>query len=430
MKGFFRAKLIFALVTVVMLAAGIAVPLLSGSAKLSHAQAPRRQLIIFLPGIDTKLTASDITAAQDGNFNDFNQTLVTISGIHFPNPKAAFYSYPVDFPKGTPASERRKVLEMVHPYSCVDTFTHTIDQDVRTLDLQIKNQLASNPNTDIYLIGHSLGGVVALGYVEFLIEKLGGVSLPSTASLKTVITLDSPIGGVHDSNYLTDTRYIFRTPKITFTIGHIPITFTNSAFCKGLESDQFKSPTELTKAFASASKDVAVDDTGPFVADPQGAGASILAIPSITLPTPLPFPSPLGNPLPTNEELAEQAQTQFGTSFLSIGNERDFLWKPGTCAQFLNKHADTSLPTNIPDFIDTQWLEDEGNGNGLYGRDFADGYSICAGITFANGLNHTKVLTNTHVQTAIGNFLTPIKSGAVGGAPTPLSIPPGVTPEP
>jgi len=377
----------------------------------------RKQLFIFLQGISSDLGQKGVTDSTTGlgKINGLGTVPDTIRK-NFPSAIFREYTYPID--------KKGQNQGIPHPYTCVDTFTHTLDQDIRTLSLQITNAAISVPNADIYLVGHSLGGVIEIGYVAYLVESLEGVALPTGANLKSVITLDSPLGGVPDGQYIDLAKLIFS--NIPFTSASIP-----GLACKGLAGEPFKSPVELGKIFDSASKEIAVDDTGPFIRDPQGAAASILAIPSVKLPATLPFPSPNGNPLPTNEELVEQAQTQFGTSFLTVGNERDFLWKPVFCevsfavAFFAVFHEPLIL--TIGNFKETQWLEDEGDGNMLYGRHFtapAGFFHTCVD-SIGNLLNHKEVLTNSDVATGIQHFLSPL-----GSTPSPLAVPSGIQPEP
>ncbi|HEX6478427.1 MAG TPA: PQQ-binding-like beta-propeller repeat protein, partial [Ktedonobacteraceae bacterium] len=49
------------------------------------------------------------------------------------------------------------------PYTCEETFTHHISELVTRLKMQIIKYLELHPNTQVYVIGHSTGGVIAYG---------------------------------------------------------------------------------------------------------------------------------------------------------------------------------------------------------------------------------------------------------------------------
>jgi len=344
----------------------------------SPTPAPRGKLFIFLPGISTHLNSGDVLESEDGNFGDFNTTLDTIQNIRgFVNSRAIFYSYTGSTSNGLPK-----------PYTCQDTFTHSVMDDVMSLNAEI----AQYPNTDIYLIGHSLGGVVAYSYLTALTENVAGVSLPANSQLKAVVTLDSPIGGVPARDY-------FALADVLFAQG-IPSRLI-PARCATLDDLPLTSVLNLEDIYANAKP-----------GDPQGANASILR--GIFRGADI-----------TNEELAEQAKQKLGTAILTVGNTNDFLWNPQPCLDsFINAALLTNL--HVPDFITTQWLKDEGDTSGIYGRSFTT-EGGCNLFTVRNGLNHLEVLNNQTVRKGLKNFLTPI----VGGTPSPLRPePPPINPSP
>jgi hypothetical protein len=81
------------------------------------------------------------------------------------------------------------------------------------------------------------------------------------------------------------------------------------------------------------------------------------------------------------------------------------------------------------------FLEDDGDGSGLYGRDFVSGPGTCPGIYNIKqtkqivNTNHGAVLSDGNVQLGIQNFLTPLISGNVGGTPSPLPVNPFQSPD-
>jgi uncharacterized repeat protein (TIGR01451 family) len=127
-------------------------------------------LFVLLQGINTSLSDKDVMKNGGlGEIPDFvnEARFGRLGSIHVPGivpflkahgySSAQFlaYSYLASYPSnGHPFS-----------YSCIDTFTNTLQQDALTLSIQIDNFLKTQPKgtmTDIYLIGHSLGGAVAL----------------------------------------------------------------------------------------------------------------------------------------------------------------------------------------------------------------------------------------------------------------------------
>jgi pimeloyl-ACP methyl ester carboxylesterase len=78
-------------------------------------------------------------------------------------------------------------------YSAGATYTALPSLAVDALHRTVASELLRCPDAPIYLIGHSLGGVVALRYVALY----GAV--PEGAHIRHVITLDSPVNGTsHD----------------------------------------------------------------------------------------------------------------------------------------------------------------------------------------------------------------------------------------
>ncbi len=74
-------------------------------------------------------------------------------------------------------------------YSCANTAQSYVT-DINDLQKMISDYTTDNPNTDLYLVGHSQGGLIAY-------QQLASNSdLSSTAQLADLITLDSPLGGV------------------------------------------------------------------------------------------------------------------------------------------------------------------------------------------------------------------------------------------
>jgi hypothetical protein len=348
-------------------------------------------VVIFLQGISSSLTTAQISnQIQSGH----GATAIvgmgyvpapTLNGVLPPTTQYFEYSY-----EGSGTQTGNPIA-----YNCQDTFSQPVYTDITLLQQQIFNILATEPagtDTDFYLVGHSLGGAIALGYLDFLEQRLL-TPLPSTAHLKAVITLDAPLGGV-----------------TAFYGGHFILDKVYGPTCS-LTGVALTSPSDLQTVDASTLLTTAADEAG---FDPQGASASFLVL--------APSQSTLPSPLPSNEDLVEKAQTDLGTSVLAIGNQNDFLWNLGACIPGL-QHV-------FGDIRDAQYVEDGGDGSGTYGRFTAPEPSTCAPGKDLSGLkklipfNHTQVLYNQDAQTGIIDFLTPTLTGGLGGTSSPLTVNP------
>ncbi len=80
-------------------------------------------------------------------------------------------------------------------YGCDDTYAQGIRQDAEVLDAQIQAIVTAHPNTDVHLVGFSLGGLVAMAYLAQF-SGADAWSLPSGGRLADVVTLDAPLGGI------------------------------------------------------------------------------------------------------------------------------------------------------------------------------------------------------------------------------------------
>jgi hypothetical protein len=84
------------------------------------------------------------------------------------------------------------------PYGCGDTVKDVPGADIPELREEISGYARRHPHLDVYLVGHSQGGFIAMSYLASLYP--GGsprsIAGASDAWLAGVITLDSPIGGL------------------------------------------------------------------------------------------------------------------------------------------------------------------------------------------------------------------------------------------
>lgn len=321
--------------------AGKAETLIATNSALPPSPTPtpnRQKLFVFLQGIDTTLSRANILGNETPDFSAIYSSIQT----QFPHANFLPYSY-----DGVDSNGQ------LQPYGCESTFTQSLKKDVFNLDDEITAYLSNHSNTDVYLVGHSLGGVVAFGYLAYLNRLPVKFSLPYGGKLAGVINLDSPIGGITG-----DTTYL-----------GLVVDRARSNCNPGLSSVQ--SVKQLVALFQTAHS-----------SHPLGGSASLEEV-------------LFGGKGLSNEQLANEAAHN-GIPVLTVGNLRDFLWDTQPC----------SFPLPNVDFRDTQWLQDEAPSTAVYGRDFKGGDEQCTANTILfHGLNHFEVLTNSQVIQGIAQFL-------------------------
>ncbi len=272
------------------------------------------------------------------------------------------YSYPIDLPPSVLPPVRRFLLAHEHPYSCFDTFDHSLNQDVRTLDLQIRAYLqeVGHKNTDVYLIGDSLGGAIGFGYLSLLKTK-GWSALPNGGQLKGVITLDAPLGGVPNAD-----------------LGAIQAVFDTK--CGRGPARSIDPLDELETVF--------FDNTGE--AKPLGGTADLTHVifPKFSVPTGF-----------DNQQLADEAASH-NIHVLTIGNDRDFGYAIANC-DILNF-------TSLVDYVTSQFVHNEPPLSGVYGREISVSVrnnQQCTLDLLHFEINHGAVLTDSTVQKGIVDFI-------------------------
>src|SRR5215471_9296158 len=80
------------------------------------------------------------------------------------------------------------------PYSCEETFTNPISVLVTRLKLLIITYLERHPNTQVYVIGHSMGGVIAYGLLADMMTY--GYLNFNGGKVLGIATMSSPVGGI------------------------------------------------------------------------------------------------------------------------------------------------------------------------------------------------------------------------------------------
>jgi pimeloyl-ACP methyl ester carboxylesterase len=311
-------------------------------------------LFVFVQGFTSSLTPKDIQKNHGyGDPKDFSDIKASLS---HEDPTATFlmYSYHGFTDDGKP-----------EPYPCGLTIANDLADAAVGLRSQISQYLLTHSNTDVYVIGHSEGGVVAFSFLTHMAE--GKLSLPNKGILKGVFLLDAPIGGVTDN-------------------------FLYGQFAKAVAA---RNPGCGRLTDLPAVKDLVRLYTSATLPNFRGATASIDQ--KIVM---------LGNKI--NQTVAIDAMQQ-GIVVATIGNSNDKMWRP--------KDVCAVLGGNFPT---TQWLYEvrsgrNAQGGAVYSRSFKSGPEIpCSIPTMAKYmLNHADVLKDKNVLLAIWQMVS-------GGAPKAL----------
>jgi len=310
------------------------------------------KLFVFVQGVDTSLSASH---ARDGIISAY-ETFGVPNGPYpvlkalYPEASFLVFSYNGDDGQGIPTA-----------YDCQDTVadkaigyapSNVLKTYAMRLNTQLEHYLAHKPATDVYLISHSLGGIVVFSYLAYLksLNALDSAIPGTTSHIKGVITLDSPIGGI--AGGLTYAQVILTA----FANAGYPCDFVQQNHITLSTAEQVISVYQHARA-------------------PIGGTNSIMSV--------------LFGQGISNQRLAEEA-AKGGIHVMTVGNERDFLFGPQACDQ------------PFDDFLSSQWIGDKGNRSGVYGRTFVGGDSICTTLDE----NHSLVLTDAGVHEAIEQFVS------------------------
>jgi pimeloyl-ACP methyl ester carboxylesterase len=244
-------------------------------------------------------------------------------------------------------------------YDCQDTTadkavgyasSNTLKAYATRLNIQLQHYLAGKPATDVYLVSHSLGGTIAFSYLAYLksLNALDTSITGTTSRVKGVITLDSPIGGIAGG-----------------------LAYDKEAFAVFAQSGA-PCPS-LQKHHITLSTAKQVNDIFQQARPPIGGTNSVMSV-------------VFGSSI-TNQSLAEEAARD-GMQILTVGNAHDFLFEPGVCN------------SSYENYLSSQWLADEGNTSGVYGRTFASGDATCTSLSQLDQ-NHILVLTDDNAHQAI-----------------------------
>ncbi len=227
-------------------------------------------------------------------------------------------------------------------YTACNTLDH-LSTSVARLDAQLKAYAASHKEIDVYLVGHSQGGMVAFGYLAWLSKTGRNPARPFPGTqIAGVVTLDSPLGGVTLPPLLVEVTQAF---------------FLSKCLSAGL----------LAHAFADLLWLGAQDEN--LRGWPWGGSGSV--------------PKLLGMTSPASNQALAASGAGAGVRVLTIGNQLDWFMKP------------TGLGS-------TQWVADGGDGSGVYSRAISQPETCkFPDVLCYFNHNHGVVLTDTSVHGAI-----------------------------
>jgi hypothetical protein len=236
------------------------------------------------------------------------------------------------------------------PYTCDETFTHPISELVTRLKMQIITYLELHPNTQVYVIGHSMGGVIAYGLLADMMTN--GYLNFNGGKVLGIATMDSPLGGVPGFH----------------GIYYALISRTYQARCQALASKHLvlQSLADLVHLFPDGNTAV-----------PFGGEDSLTRV--------------VTGGDSTNQRIAQAAARHY-IDVMTIGNTRDYTFNFNACPGY----------ARTPDsrFLSTQWITNQGNNSHLYARAIADGDPNCSDINQL-GINHASLFLSSTVQTAL-----------------------------
>jgi pimeloyl-ACP methyl ester carboxylesterase len=326
------------------LALALVVGLLAPTSRPARAEdAPRPRVVFFLSGVNSSSSDLDFAALQayleqhgaaDGWADPARTTYQRFS-----------YAYP-------PSLE----------YTCRDTWRGSLVDYARRLELQVADYVAGHPDSDIILIGHSQGGLIAFVYLALLKQSLHAAwrePAPGTgARLTHIATLHAPLGGI---------------PPAAGILGDLG-SQAGGVACQTLTLNP-PNTQDMRAIWPTAQGE-----------HPRGAAASVA---QALLPDRYGVAEGVRY---ANQQLAIDAGFA-SMRTLTIGSDADWVWSPcGPVAE------------TLPPFLDTQWLVDMPTA-GVYSRVVSpDGALAC--VAWADiPANHSAALADPTAHAAILSFL-------------------------
>lgn len=334
----------------------------------------RHKLVVYVVGLGEHLNTHENTRnsgyGYTGTFYDPGHIQPFLQRtVEFKDAASLVFSYDGFTADGKP-----------NTFTCAQTYNNSIADDADKLKKQISAYITVHRNTDVYIVSHSLGSVVAFSFLTSLMERTQTNTLGNNSYVKGISLNDGPIGGIpNNDNYLN--------------------TIVLNSFGCGTSSVDYTSIGQLEALFTTTS------DEGN-----RGATASV-------------YNALLNGGYVANQEIAVKAMN-IGVAIVSIGNLDDLLWRPDVCI-------------NTPSFPSTQFLSEVGpqpNGGAIYSRAFEQGTlsPLDCGMQLAvTKAHHMDVLTRPDVQQAIYEAfagrnvsqLDVVNGTTFMPIPTPTSIP-------
>ncbi|TME58684.1 MAG: hypothetical protein E6I59_17560, partial [Chloroflexi bacterium] len=309
---------------------------------------------VILPPPPHKLFVLDYGLSSQSTDTNFSQIVKALKKVH---PGADFlnYSYRGIDKRGDPL-----------PYTCKDTFTPHISELVTRLKLQVIRYLELHPNTQVYVIGHSFGGVIAYGLLADMM--IYGYLNFNGGQVLGIATLSSPLGGIPGFH----------------GIYYALISHAYQKQCQVLASKHLvlNSLADLVHVFPGGKTSV-----------PFGGEDSLMRV--------------VGGGDASNQRVA-LAAVRHHIDVLTIGNVRDYTFNFNVCPRY--GHTPDSR------FLSTQWVTDQGHDSHLYARVITKGNPNCPDIGQV-GINHAAVFLSPAVQTALIEW-------SQGKTPSVLPVPP------
>jgi len=193
-------------------------------------------------------------------------------------------------------------------YGCQDVTAHKYDRPAKQLLKAVRQLKEAKPNYQIYLVGHSFGGLVAFQAMAQAINERG-LEDRSALPMAGVITIDSPLNGVNGD----------WVANLATNLGDLPL------------------PCLLRFATSKATKSVLELYTGPVKKRLQDQVEESRAL--------------LFN------QIFEDIAIESGTLVWNIGNSGDCLWSPSLCSPY--NFFDTPTSWGRSDYADTQFVKPE-----------------------------------------------------------------------
>ena len=306
----------------------------------------RPRAVILLQGVNSGLDTTAVPTGLEFTFHGPGSLVAYLQSNGWDTVPFLEYSYQGGAMQGDRWEPR--------PYSCEDTFTQSIRQAVDRLADQVDAYLAAHPATDLYLVGHSQGGLIAFAYLASLVTQ--DRTLANQGRVAGVVTLDAPLGGLplDQSTY----RRVFEEGM--------------TARCSAMEGKPFQNLGELSAIWNHRATDA---DT--FAGSSQSIAAGVFGS------------SPGDGPPVTNQDVARDGVARSGTRVLTAGNAHDLLY--ANCQPAWH-------------FGSTQWLADGGAGSGIFARAAASG-AACSLLPGSIHASHAYLLADPNSHLTVRNFL-------------------------